>query len=149
MELFVSTYRSKIDNKSRVSIPAAFRAVLLEDKVFAYCSLVQRCITVCTNASLMELHTHIEQLDMFSAEREAISTAILGSSEQLNIDAKGRICLSERLIDFASIGLEVAFVGKGRTFDIWDTNQFATHAQQAREYAVKHKLIWGGQNSSK
>ncbi|MBS0235933.1 MAG: hypothetical protein JSS50_01190 [Proteobacteria bacterium] len=144
MELFVSTYRAKIDSNLRASVPAAFRACCPELLVFAYCSLTHGCITVCTPSKMQEMCAYIESLDAFSTKREAMETIILGGSEQLHIDAKGRITLSERLIEFAGIGTDIAFVGKGRTFEIWSVDKLAIHIAKAREHVLSQKFTWEG-----
>lgn len=144
MELFVSTYRAKVDGNLRVSMPAAFRAYCPEQLVFAYCSLTHTCITVCTPRKMQEMCEYIESLDAFSTKREAMETIILGGSEQLHIDAKGRISLSEKLIEFAGIGTDIAFVGKGRTFEIWSVDSLSAHVAKAREQVLSQKFTWEG-----
>lgn len=144
MKFFVSTYCSKIDDKGRVSIPAAFRQ-LVEQKgemlVYCYNSFINECIEVCTADRMLKMHQMIEELDLFSMERDTLATAVLGASEALEIDAKGRIVLPERLLSFAMLEKEVAFVGKGATFEIWNRQKFAEHFANARQLAKQNKVI--------
>lgn len=141
MDIFVSTYRSKIDEKSRILIPSSFRALIKEDAVFAYCSLVNECIEVCTQERMMQLNTYIERLDMFSPEREALSVSILSRTEKITIDAKGRATVSNLLIEYAKIEKDIVFVGKGGTFEIWKTEAFEEHAIKSRQFVISNKLL--------
>ena len=144
MTIFLSIYNNKIDDKNRTSVPAPFRAIiesLGESIVYAYPSLVKQCLEVCTFKGINELSEHIKTFDLFSEEREALSTAILSGCEAMQIDAKGRICLSERLIEFAEIKSDIAFVGKGQTFEIWNKKHFEVYFNSAREIAKNHNLF--------
>jgi MraZ protein len=144
MKIFVSTYYSKIDDKGRVSIPAAFRHVV-EQKgemlVYGYNSLNNECIELCTPDRILQIQGMIEALDVFSQERDLLAVTVLGASEALGIDAKGRIVLPERLINFAALEKEVAFVGKGTTFEIWDRQKFNQYFADARAIVKKNGLI--------
>jgi MraZ protein len=145
MRIFLSQYSSKLDDKHRVSIPSAFRNVLKEvsreGSVFVYRSFINECIEVCTQERMLQLYEQIEELDMFSPERDAIATAILSGSEQLQVDSKGRVSLPDQLLEFAEIKDEALFVGKGDTFEIWSKAKFQPYYQAAREAAMQKKLV--------
>lgn len=135
MEIFVSKYFSKLDDKRRVSIPFQFRN-LVESKgnsqIFAYSSLVNKCIEVCTEGRLQKLYAKIEDMDMFSKDRDTLATAILAGGEVLSFDSKGRVMLGSNLIEHAGIKKEVIIVGKGPTFEIWDKDEFDVFYKTAR-----------------
>jgi MraZ protein len=58
---------------------------------------------------------------------------MLGEAEQLPFDGEGRIILSQVLIEHAGIGEQVAFVGAGRSFHIWEPARFQQHREEMRE----------------
>jgi MraZ protein len=141
--LFLSTYQNKIDKKGRVSVPAPFRAALdrVADKdeefsgIIAYGSFVNKCIEACGIERIRKLSSRIELLDMFSEERDAFATTILGGSQQLSFDGEGRVMLPESLITLAQLSDMAMFVGKGETFEIWEPHAFEEYAVRARELA--------------
>lgn len=143
MEIFLSTFVSKLDDKNRLSIPASFRAIIEkqgETVIYAIPSLKNKALEMCTYKQMQKLHKYIEGFDLFAPERQILETALLAAAEVMNIDSKGRICLSEKLLNFAKIGKEAAMVGKGSIFEIWAGEAFNADYQQAREFAIKNGI---------
>ena len=81
MNVFLSKYVNGVDKKSRVSVPANYRAVLgkeLFNGVIAYPSIRNNCIEVCGISHIEKLRQMIETLDPYSEERDAFETMIFG-----------------------------------------------------------------------
>ncbi len=141
--LFLSTYQNKIDKKGRVSVPAPFRAALDRiaggdeefSGIIAYGSFINKCVEACGIDRIRKLSSRIELLDMFSEERDAFATTIMGGSHQLSFDGEGRVMLPESLITVAQLSDMAMFVGKGETFEIWEPRAFEEYAARARELA--------------
>ncbi|MCI5049835.1 MAG: division/cell wall cluster transcriptional repressor MraZ [Rickettsiales bacterium] len=143
MALFLSSYEKKIDKKGRVSVPVPFRAALAGQNfngIIAYSSFVNPCIEACGMDRIESLHEQIESLDPFSEERDAFATAIMGGSVQLAFDGEGRVMLPELLLADSSIVQECVFVGKGKTFEIWEPKAFAEYEAQSRKMAKEKRL---------
>lgn len=142
--IFLSTYEAKVDEKNRISIPANYRNILEHQgsrEIYAYSSFVSNCIEVCTVERIEKVHSFLENMDMFSPKRDAIATAVLADCEPMQLDAKGRVSLPERLISFANLDKKVFFVGKGNTFEIWNYNSFKEYYFRAREEAKTSSFI--------
>lgn len=142
MSLFLSTYVNKIDKKGRVSVPASFRNVLVNEKfqgIVAYASFISTCIEGCGMGRIEQLSESIDALDPYSDERDAFAATILGGSIQLPFDGEGRVILPESLIKEAGISDQVAFVGKGITFEMWDPNTFTSYADKAKMLAKEKR----------
>ena len=135
MDEFVSTYVNRLDSKGRVSIPAPFRAVLAVDGFQGlYC-----CPTLdleAIDAGGTQLRNYIrrmlEQFPPFSEEHELLSTAMIGESEILNIDADGRVILTEPIRARTGIADRVTFVGHGYKFQIWEPERFQRYRDEAK-----------------
>jgi MraZ protein len=143
--LFLSTYTNKIDKKGRVSIPASFRAALAGENfsgVVAYASFVNPCIEACGISRMESLFQTIDALDPFSEERDAFAATVLGGSIQLAFDGDGRVVLPQILIEKAELVDEAIFIGKGNTFEIWNSAKFSVHSENARKVAAnaRHML---------
>lgn len=144
MALFLSTFARKLDKKGRVSVPPSYRAVLVPEVfqgVVVYPSFVNACIEACSMTRLEAISARIDALDPFSAEHDAFATAILGESVQMLFDNEGRIVLPQSLLEWAGIQEDLVFVGKGQTFEVWEPQAHALHAQQAREQALKSRSL--------
>lgn len=138
MALFLSNFTNKIDSKGRVSVPAQFRMSLVNPEfsgVIVYESFTNDCIEGCDLERIRKLSESIDRLDQFSPERDALATALLGSSVQLTIDTDGRIILPESLLKKAGIKDNAVFVGKGSIFEIWQVAKFEAHIIKARKEA--------------
>jgi MraZ protein len=130
MNRFVSHYTLRLDVKGRVSIPAPFRQVLARDGfdgLYCYPALDQAALDAGGNALLAEIERLIASFPSYSEEREGLSTALYGTSETLKIDREGRVIFGERLRSHVGITDEVAFVGLGHKFQIWEPERLRGH----------------------
>jgi MraZ protein len=142
--LFLSTYINKIDKKGRISVPSSFRGLLIKDNfsgVIMYESVRSKCIECCSIERLEQLSASIDNLDPYSDERDAFATIILGGSVKLVFDSEGRVVLPEALISFANLADEACFVGKGQTFEIWNTKEYEQYYAKAKEMAMQHRSL--------
>ena len=149
MYLFLSKFKNKIDVKGRVSIPASFRNILLKDisqKMFCYPSLDAQAIDAGGQSLSNETYALMDNLDPYSDERDYLSTALFGLSEELKIDNDGRVILSDALIDHAQIKDEVTFVGLGEKFQIWEPLRFESYLQQAQKKVKEQRLLLSKKN---
>jgi MraZ protein len=144
VNLFLSTYTNNLDKKSRVSIPASFRAALSGESfagIIAYPSIKNPCIEACGLERIKELSRLIENLDPYSTERDAFETIILGRATQISFDSEGRVILPKELADYANIDTQASFVGKGQVFEIWNPDKFKEHCEKAKDIAFNNKLL--------
>ncbi len=137
MSVFLSSFVNKIDKKGRVSVPAPFRAVLGADTagIVVFRSLQHEALEGCSIAHLELLSQSLESQDLSAEMFELIETTIFGGSVQLPFDGEGRISLPQNLSASVGIADEVAFVGRRKTFQIWDPKKLAAHEAAARDKA--------------
>lgn len=149
--LFLSTFLNKIDKKGRVSIPSSFRSLLNQgfSGIIVYESISNKCIEACSLERIKKLSDGIDDLDPYSDERDAFSSIILGGSVKLSFDSEGRVMLPENLMKFADLTDKACFVGKGKTFEIWEPNRYEEHYRKAKEFAKKNKSLLRMRKSNK
>ena len=147
MALFLSTFINKVDKKSRVSVPATFRSALANQSysgVILFPSLQHESIEGCGIDRFEKIADGIDDLNPFSDKHDDFTKAIFGQSVQLPFDSEGRIILTDSLIEFANIRESAAFVGQGRTFQIWNPENLkglrAQALKRAREDRSSLKL---------
>jgi MraZ protein len=134
MGRFLSTFQGRLDSKGRVSLPAAFRAVLEADGhpgVFLHPALEQPAIEAGGNRLLQEIDGLIGRFSPYSEARDLMATALLGQAEIAKLDPEGRLTLSERLKAHAGISGSLVFVGLGEKFRIWAPEKFVAHLEEA------------------
>jgi transcriptional regulator MraZ len=145
MDRFVSNYTLRLDSKGRVSVPAPFRSVLARDGfdgLYCYPALDMTAIDAGGNALMSEIEAMIARYLPYSAAREQFALALYGTSETLKIDGEGRVVLSESLKQHAGIADQVAFVGLGHKFQIWEPGRFRNELAEATQKvrALKSEL---------
>lgn len=79
-----------------------------------------------------------DNLALFSDDHDELATVLFGESIQLAFDENGRISLPQQFLDFAGIEGEIAFVGLGNKFQIWNPKTLEERKAAARD-AVKSK----------
>ena len=142
--LFLSSFTNKIDKKGRVSVPANFRNLIRKQEfqgIIVYGSFINNCIEACGLDRIAELSDTIDKLDPYSAERDAFATTILGGSYQLAFDQDGRVVLPENLMAKAKLSTSAIFIGKGKTFEIWNPDIFISYKDKAQELALANREL--------
>jgi len=137
MAVFLSSFVNKIDKKGRVSVPASFRTVLGTDTsgIVVFRSLQYEALDGCSIAHLELLSQSLEKQDLPPDIFELIESTIFGGAVQLPFDSEGRISLPQNFMAAVGIKDEVAFVGRRKTFQLWDPAKLAVHENAARSKA--------------
>ena len=151
MDRFVSTFTNKIDAKGRVSIPAPFRAVLERDGyaqsgglgIYCYPSLDAPALDAGGERLAQKIDRLLAGLPDYSNERDELSVALYGDVHVLAIDGDGRIVLPEGLRAHAGVASQIAFVGLGDKFQMWQPERFAERREQARLKVQEHRRLFG------
>src|SRR5271166_6355434 len=133
--MFLSTYVNKVDRKGRVSVPATFRTTLSAQRfpgIVVFPSYKYPALEANGLEWMEELASRLDTLDKFSDEHENLEM-LFASSRELPFDTEGRIMLPSELAEHAAITENVAFVGVGRNFQLWEPTRFAEHAANLRE----------------
>jgi MraZ protein len=135
--LFLSTYVNKVDRKGRVSVPAGFRTALAGQSfagIVCFRSFKTAAIEGSGIDRIEEMSARLDGLDQFSEDYEIIAS-IFSDSQQLPFDGEGRVVLPEDLAAHAGITDSAAFVGLGRTFQIWEPEAHKRHQADMRDRA--------------
>ena len=137
LNLFLSTFETKIDKKGRISIPARYRSLLekSDEELILFSTPESNYVQGCGNNYIKRLWETNLELDQISNEALYIQD-ILSDSIHAKIDAEGRILLSEKLIEIAKLTSTVLFAGRGETFQIWDPKNFNTAKQERSKKAI-------------
>lgn len=151
MDRFVSQFILRLDAKGRVSVPAPFRAVLVQDKsegIFCCPAVGRPAIEAGGSALLTEIEQLIASYPPFSEERETIATALYGTSETLKMDGEGRVTLSDPMKDHAGIMDAVAFIWLGHKFQIWAPDRLGAQLSEATGAVRRLRKRLGAQGAA-
>lgn len=133
---FRGEFDQKVDGKGRMSIPADFRAVLVEGDpkcpdaplprlIVLHGPQLKNCLQVYTVEAMAEIEADILALPRGSYERKKASQMILGKSWETEVDKDGRIILPMRLRQQIGLSGLATMAARGEYFEIWDAATYA------------------------
>ena len=140
--MFLSSFENRIDKKGRVSVPATFRSHLNSmgyNGFISYPSFNHLALEACSQDRIEKLSSTIDSLNPFEENRDFFATSILSDSENLQFDTEGRVSISDKLLSHAKIKSNVLFVGLGKTFQIWEPNNFEKFNNVERTKAYQNR----------
>ena len=148
--MFLSTFVNKVDRKGRVSVPASFRTALGNQTfpgIVAFRSFKSSALEGSGIDRMEEISARLDTLDQFSEDYETLAS-IFADAQQLPFDGEGRIILPQGLVEHAGIGESAAFVGLGRTFQIWEPEAHRQHQEALRERARREGTTLPGRRAA-
>ena len=140
MDRFLSSAVNRIDAKGRVSVPAHFRAVVQRrgyQELYALKALDRPALDVGGLDLLDRYEERIAMEDPFLQTADDMSYFVHGDSDFLKLDQDGRITVTDFIRAHTGITTEVAFVGRGTFFQMWEPSQLADYGAQVRERLMK------------
>lgn len=140
MERFLSTAVNRIDAKGRVSVPAPFRSVVQKrgySELYALRQLDVPALDVGGPDLLDRYEARLALEDPFLQTADDISFFCHGDGAFLKIDQEGRITVTEFIREHTGITTDVAFVGRGIFFQIWEPERLRTYAAEVRARLLK------------
>ncbi len=131
--MFKGHYVNTINDKGRLSIPSRFREVLDGD------NLVHVVLTKGLDTCLTAYPPHEWELTeqrvarMSSGNKVALmyKRHVVGSAEECQIDAQGRILIPASLRDYAGLKKKCLLVGITDRFEIWDQETYDAFMKEA------------------
>lgn len=102
------------------------------------------CIEAWPEAVFQALATPLDKLDLFSEEHDDLAASLYADAYPVEADREGRIVLPESLVAHAGLTEQVAFLGLGRTFHIWEPAAGQRWSAESRERARVRKLTLPG-----
>jgi len=148
MDRFASNTINNVDRKGRVSVPAAFRAVLKhETTLHGLMSVDHPVVEAGGGAMLATYEKRLERLDPFSPEYEAWAFYIMGDAVELKLDGEGRIQLNDRIREQTGIGEQVLFEGRGLSFWLWEPGKYEAYRTATRDKVRELRRNLGSQGA--
>lgn len=134
MGLFLSCYENRLDTKGRISVPAAFRSSLNDEKfagVVLYRSFTHNCIEGFAMSRMEKIANATDKMGLFDGDLDDLSAMIFADARPLAFDVTGRIIIPNDLLKHANIHETALFVGRGNSFQIWNPSDFESVQQNS------------------
>lgn len=130
MKAFTGTYEFKVDAKGRVSIPAAFRNILVaagDATIYAAISPGQNAIRCLTGATIEAALQNVSATRSLVGGEPSDEEILVARMQTIEPDNDGRVTLPRALLDKAGITTAVTVAGRGRHFEIWEPQAFLAY----------------------
>ncbi len=144
---FRGCFEHAVDDKGRVSIPSAFRQLLLDRNISSlvltnYICDGARCIEVYTEPDWHELEKRLERRSRFDPQVKRLENYYLARAAVCPIDGSGRINVPPHLRTYAGVEREVVFAATVRGFRIWDRRVWELIFQEAETALIDDPSIF-------
>ncbi len=147
MSQFYGTHQNRLDAKGRVSVPALFRTALRDPAapdapvtVFLRPSHKHACIEGWPPARFAALVKSFDKLPPLSDAYEDFATSFYSEAIPVETDKEGRILVPADFIAHANLSGQVAFMGLGDTFQIWEPEAGQRRRKEAHESARQREI---------
>ncbi|HUH81089.1 MAG TPA: division/cell wall cluster transcriptional repressor MraZ [Solirubrobacteraceae bacterium] len=118
---FRGTFDHTLDAKSRLTVPARYRATLAEGVVLAMPLDLKPCVGVWRPTDYEQYtRRQIGALPALSPRRPELERFFFGSSHETELDGAGRVMIPSFLAEHASLQREVVVVGAGERMELWN-----------------------------
>lgn len=129
--MFLGAYDHAIDDRGRLALPKKIRLEISGSELVLARGF-EKCILVYTRTD-WERETGKElELPISDSRGREIKRYLFSGAELVEIDRVGRILLPQLLQDYAGIKKEVAVLGAGDHFELWDPKSW-------RDYFAKQE----------
>lgn len=135
MDRFLSSAVNRIDAKGRVSVPAHFRSVVLSrgyQELYAIRQLDVPALDVGGLDLLDRYEQRIALEDPFLQTADDLSFFVHGDGAFLKFDQDGRITVTDFIREHTGISTDVAFVGRGSFFQMWEPERLGAYGAEVR-----------------
>ena len=140
--MFLATVINNLDAKGRVSVPADFRAAAEHENfngIVLWPALNGGPFYEAAGYGyVLHMQSVVRSLPLYSKERDALQNALFGEARKLNFDSNGRVTVPKDILDALKVEGEVAFVGQGDSFQIWDPATRSAYVPNIQLDAMQH-----------
>ena len=115
--MFIGEYHHTLDDKSRVALPAKFRASWETGAILT--RGLDHSLVVFPRVAWERFVGELQALPWQQAETRALGRLFLAGATEVELDRSGRMLVPEHLRAYASLEREVVFLGLGNRLELW------------------------------
>ncbi len=129
--MFFGTFTPKLDEKSRLFLPAKFRDELVEGLVVTRGQ--ERCLTVWSMSDFSEMTARLREAPVTNKGARDYVRMLFAAASQEVPDKQGRISIPHVLREYASLSKEVMVIGAMNRIEIWDPASWASYSEEQEQ----------------
>lgn len=127
---FLGRYDYQVDEKGRVSLPAAFRREA-DGERFVLLQWRKPFLTLFPEDAWRRVQTKLLEQRRTSPGAEPYFRRITSTATEVVPDRQGRILVPSRLREMAGLQDEVALIGALDRIELWDPEEYSEHVPDA------------------
>ena len=140
---FLGSYQYQLDDKGRVSLPAAFRREAA-DQSFVLIQAHPPALSLYPEGTWQQVEDQMRDLLKHQPEARMYVLSLMASAVEVVPDSQGRILIPNRLKEVAQLDGQVLMVGLIDRVELWNPAQFQQSTQEdTSRYAQFAGKIFG------
>ncbi len=123
----IGVYKCKLDAKSRLMLPKAFKKQLLQamDSPFIIKrSVFHKCLELFPMDEWNKVVLEINQLNRFVKKNNDFIRMFTAGVKMVELDSTGRLLVPKDLQFYATINKQIVLSSSGNMIEIWDNNSY-------------------------
>lgn len=148
MPSFIGDYTCKADTKCRVVVPAPFRRAMVTSGQSLFVlrkNVFGKCIDLYPLAEWERMLRDIKaKLNLFNARHVAFLREFCRGTQEVELDANGRILLPRRLLEEVGIDKELVLAGQDNMIQIWEAGVYMAVTMKPEELSGLAEEIFQG-----
>ena len=133
--MFLGEYHTKFSGKGRIILPKMMREELGEDREIVLSRGFEGCIFGFSKEGFE--NEARKQVEVSATEERGryLRRYLFSGSVPAELDTQGRFIIPSALLTYANLGFEVAIIGAGDHFEIWNIDLWKKHLTEVeKEY---------------
>jgi len=135
--MYYGTYYHKLEQKDRLSLPAAFRKLLRQGAVIT--RGLDGCLFVFDKQKWDQTIQTVEKLSFTQKRNRDFVRLLANEAREVEFDTQGRMNIADHLKELANLSKDVVIVGSLDRIEIWDKERYHIYTkgleQKAEEIA--------------
>jgi MraZ protein len=133
--LFLGEFEHSIDDKSRLAVPARFRAALQDGLVIT--RGLERCLVIWDAESWRGQAERINALNQFQSDARRLQRHFFSGVVTAQPDKLGRVVVPQFLREYAQLGTDVVVVGLANRIEVWSRTQWQRERSEAERSSAE------------
>jgi MraZ protein len=126
--VFVGKHERALDAKHRIAVPAEWRGMIEDGRLFILPGINKKCLEVLTSAELNDRIQNLKSSKERSAQKKLLMRWVAENATMVTCDAQGRIRLSDTQMVHAGISKDVVMSGAFSFFEIRSAEEHAAQS---------------------
>jgi MraZ protein len=130
--MFRGRHSHSIDEKGRMSIPAAYREALRQAEGPPFLTATQDCLKLYPFDDWCDYEQKILGQAAVDPDAQDYVRFVVSNAAEAPIDKQGRVLVPQYLREQAGLEKEVTLAGVGATIELWDPARLSVYDDQTR-----------------